>query len=196
MPAPRQVPLFREARTSRRGRPPVKGSGLPHTRRPAVDPRHPHHVTVRVRHGTWNLRSQRSFRRIGEAFARVNEREGFRVTHFSVQGNHIHLIAEANDRRTMSNGIRALLIRIAKRLNTMMGARGPRFADRFHERALTAPTAVRNAVRYVIHNHARHLAQVGKRAPVRDEFCSVAHPALIAEPKSWLLRVGWQRARP
>ncbi len=174
----------------------MKGSGLPHARRPAVDPRHPHHVTVRVRRGTWNLRSQRSFRLIGRAFACVNERERFRVTHFSVQGNHIHLLAEASDRRAMSNGIRALLIRIAKRINGMMGARGPRFADRYHERALTAPAQVRNALRYVVHNHARHLAQVGKVAPERDQFCSLEHPGLAAEPKSWLLRVACQRAGP
>jgi len=92
--------------------------------------------------------------------------------------------------------VRALLIRIAKRINRMMGVRGPRFADRYHERALTGPTQVRNALRYVIHNHARHLAQVGKVAAERDEFCSDAHPELTVKPKSWLLRVGWQRAGP
>ncbi len=192
-----QISLFREARKPRRGRPPVKGSGLPHTRRPAVDPRHPHHVTVRVRHGTWNLRSQRSFGRIAAALDAVRAREGFRITHFSVQGNHIHMLAEAADRRAMSNGLRALLIRVARGLNRMMGASGPRFADRYHERALTGPTQVHNALRYVVGNHAVHLARLGKEVPRDpDPFSSLARGDLASKPASWLLRTGWQRAGP
>jgi len=154
-------------------------------------------VTVRVRHGTWNLRSQRSFQRIARALHAVRAREGFRVTHFSVQGNHIHMLAEAADRRTMSNGLRALLIRVARQLNGMMGASGPRFVDRYHERALTGPTQVRNALRYVIGNHAVHLARLGKGVPRdADEFSSVVHGELASKPESWLLRIGWTRAGP
>ncbi len=188
------MPLFASVRKARRGRPPKKDSGLPHTRRPPVDPRHPHHVTVRVRHGTWNLRSQRSFGRISAALKAVRDREGFRITHFSVQGNHLHLRAEASDRRTMTNGLRALLIRVARRLNAMMGATGPRFVDRYHERVLTGPTQTRNTLRYVLGNHAVHLARLGK-APPRDadEYSSLVHADVAADAKSWLLRVGWQR---
>ncbi len=114
-----------------------------------------------------------------------------------MQGNHIHLIAEAADRRAMSNGLRALLIRIARQLNGMMGASGPRFADRYHERALTGPAQMRTAVRYVLQNHAMHLERIGKRAsPETDAFSSAVHAELASRPVSWLLRVGWQRAGP
>jgi len=150
----------------------------------------------------WNLRSQRCFRPIAEALRAVRkEREGFRVVHFSVQGNHLHLVTEADDRRAMTSGMRALLIRIAKQLNRVMDRRGRVYADRFHERVLTSPREVKNVVRYVLDNHARHLAQVGKRhlAAQVDAFSS-ANDALIdaqegppwAAPASWLLRVGWR----
>ncbi len=118
------------------------------------------------------------------------------MTHFSVQGNHIHLLAEAVDRKAMSNGLRALFIRIAKQLNAMMGVQGPRFVDRYHERRLTSPTQARNALRYVLQNHALHLEKMGKRAPEHDEFTSAAHPALATKPASWLLRVGAVRSPP
>ncbi len=188
----------RDPSAPKRGRPKKPGAGLPHLHRPPVSPHQPHHVTVRVRRGTWNLRSQRCFRLFAAAFGEVKKREGFRVTHFSVQGNHMHMLAEASDRRAMSNGVRALLIRIAKQLNTLMHTRGPRFADRFHERILTDARQVRNAVRYVIDNHARHLAQVGKLVVpgTIDRFCSLAHPRLVARPESCLLKTGWPRAGP
>ncbi len=194
---PQQIPLFREVRKPRLGRPPKKSAGLSHARRPAVDPRHPHHVTVRVRRDTWNLRSERAFGHIAKALTLVRGRREFRITHFSVQGNHVHFLAEANDRRAMSNGVRALLVSMARRLNRMMGVRGPRFADRFHERALTGPTQVRNALQYVLGNHASHLARLGKAAPRgADAFSSLVHRELSTEPRTWLLRVGWQRAGP
>jgi len=180
----------------RRGRPKKPGAGLPHTRRPAVDSRHPHHVTVRMRKGVWNLRSQRCFRPIATALRKVRMRGDFRVVHFSVQGNHLHLVTEANDRRSMTQGMRALLIRIAKRLNRVMGGRGRLFADRFHERVLRSPTEVRNVVRYVLQNQHKHYAN--RQPPPVDPFSSaneaLDHPTNgppWAQPDSWLLRVGW-----
>lgn len=205
---PVQAPLFSrrelaQPQRPKRGRPKKKGAGLPHTRKPPVDPRHPHHVTLRMRRGVWNLRSQRCFQPIADALRDVRkERTGFRVVHFSVQGNHVHLVTEANDRIAMTQGMRALSIRIAKQLNRVMGVRGRVYADRFHERVLTTPNEVRNVVRYVLGNHTRHLTQVGKAhlAAAIDAFSS-ANESLAqvptgppwSRPESWLLRVGWRR---
>jgi REP element-mobilizing transposase RayT len=182
---------------------------MPHQRRPPVSPARPHHVTVRVRRGTWNLRAQRCHGHVLEALRRVRkERLGFRITHFSVQGNHLHLIAEASDRRAMSNGLRALLISIARRINRVMHASGARFQDRYHESILATASAVRRCLRYVLENHARHMAKIGKRAPAIDRFSSapwfdgyragvVVPPATgdppVSSPRSVLLSVAWRR---
>ncbi|MBI2392944.1 MAG: hypothetical protein HYV09_25390 [Deltaproteobacteria bacterium] len=180
---------------ARRGRPKKVGAGLPHVRRPAVDARRPHHVTVRMRRGVWNLRSQRCFRPVAEALRAVRGREGFRVVHFSVQGNHLHLVTEAESRRSMTLGMRALLIRIARQLNRVMQRRGPVLADRFHERILSTPTEVRNVVRYVIGNHASHLARLGKVGIAHDPFSSAVVADVVSAASSWLLTRGWLRAR-
>jgi putative transposase len=169
---------------------------IPHTRRPRVSRHRPHHITVRTARGTWNLRTQRCYRSIAEALAEVRARQGFRVVHFSVQHNHVHLIVEANDRRTLSNAMRALLIRIARNLNALMGTSGRRFEDRYHEHVLKTPSETRNALLYVIGNRAVHLARWGKTARVHvDAFSSLANEHLIAPPASWLLREGWLGAR-
>lgn len=171
---------------------------MPHVTRPSVSPHRPHHVTLRAQRGTWNLRSQRCFAPVRRAFALARERAGFRVVHFSVQHNHVHLIAEAADRRAMSNGLRALVSRVARGLNRVMGARGRRFGDRYHEHALRTPTEARNALVYVIGNRAVHLARWGKEppAPELDVFSSAAHESLVRHARSWLLREGWLRAGP
>jgi REP element-mobilizing transposase RayT len=202
----KQLGLFIEPRRPRRGRPPKKGAGLSHRARPPVSPDRPHHVTVRMRRGTWNLRSQRCFDRIRKALVGVRSRGAFRVVHYSVQGNHVHLIVEGENRRAFSNGMRALLIRMAKQLNLEMGARGSRFEDRYHETVIGSPTQMRNTLKYVLENHAQHV-----RGAVVDPYSSgpwfagwseaIAMPRWLpcvspptSPPESWLLRAGWKRA--
>jgi putative transposase len=169
---------------------------IPHTKRPSVSRHKPHHVTVRVTRGTWNLRSQRCFRPVAAALKAVVQR-GIRVVHFSVQHNHIHLIVEADNRPSMSRGMRFLLSRIARGLNDVMKATGARFDDRYHEHILRTPTEALNALRYVIGNRAVHLARWGKTIrTVDDEFCSLSRPTLTAPASAWLLTEGWTRAGP
>ncbi len=161
-----------------------------------------------MRRGTWNLRSQRCYRPLLSAFRAVRSRLGFRVTHFSVQGNHVHMLIEAHDRRSLSNGLRALLIRFARALNGVMNARGPRFSDRYHESILATASAVRRCLRYVLENHARHMAKIGKVGPRLDPFSSapwfdgyrtaISLPRAtgdppVSSPRSWLLVGAWRR---
>jgi REP element-mobilizing transposase RayT len=80
----------------------------------------------------------------------------FRVTHFSIQGDHLHLVVEAGSKRSLSRGMQGLKIRMAKRLNRALGRpTGTIFGDRYHARALTTPTSVRVAIRYVLKNESQ-----------------------------------------
>jgi REP element-mobilizing transposase RayT len=169
--------------------------GISHRRALAIDLRTPAHATLRVRPHVWNLRSRRSFSIISAALRGVLERADFRVVHFSVQGNHLHLIVEADDARSLAGGMRAIGGRIAIGLNLMMGRKGPVFADRYHAHALRTPSEVRNALAYVRGNFASHAARRGERidAALADPFSSAAQvcadglPPPVSEPRTWLL---------
>src|SRR3990172_7855125 len=86
------------------GRPRTGSAGVLHAARPALARRHPVHVTLRVLPHVWSLRSRRSFRVVEAALRGVLPRTGFGIVHFSVQGNHVHLIAEAADAPSLSRG--------------------------------------------------------------------------------------------
>jgi REP element-mobilizing transposase RayT len=77
---------------------------------------------MRVLPHVWNLRSRRAFRAIGRAFACSKDRDGFRLVHFSVQGNHLHLIAEARDAQRLARGMQGLATRAAANLAVARGA--------------------------------------------------------------------------
>jgi len=204
------------------GRPKLPGSGVPHRTRPELYRHHPVHVTLRVARGVYNLRSRRSLRCIRWAFARAQLRQDrpFRFTHYSVQGNHLHLICEAENKAALRTAITGLCVRIARALNQMMDREGQRqskdrriFPGRYHARALKTPLQVRRALLYVLNNFRRHQAQVGKRLPPAfiDPFSSAAvfdgwrtrprperdpcprYPVGVDPPTRYLLTHAWRR---
>jgi REP element-mobilizing transposase RayT len=166
-----------------------------HKARPRFAGPTPVHVALRVREHVWNLRSGRSYRRIRRAFEKAKGRLGVRLVHFSVQGNHLHLIVEADSNEALSRGLQGLCIRIAKALNAMMKRPGRVFADHYWSRLLPTPTELVKAIQYVLGNHQHHFGAKGT-----DRFSSAAlapsdRDAVLAAPAGWLLRWGWRRAR-
>jgi hypothetical protein len=171
---------------------------VPHRRRPTLSARNPVHVTWRVLPHVWNLRSRRCFSRIAQCFSRGRDRFGFRLVHFSVQGNHLHLVVEANDERALARGMQGLGVRVAKALNHLMVRKGAVFADHYHSRILRSPTEVANALAYVLTNFLHHFPGEAARyaEDVRDRFSSAwreqgKDPPVVAG-RSWLLTVGWR----
>jgi hypothetical protein len=147
-------------------------------------------------------------REIERSFAAGCERPGFRLVHYSLQGNHAHLIVEADDRVALGRGMMAIATRIARAVNTIVRGTGRIFAERYHVRMLSTPREVHRALRYVLLN-ARHHAATACAAvawAVRFDPASSARwfdgwtraePAndrpTVARVKTWLLTVGWRR---
>ncbi|WP_373046378.1 transposase [Vulgatibacter sp.] len=183
-----------------------------HRRRPVLGEDHPVLVTWRVLDHVWSMQSKRSFRVLLRAFRPAVARFGARITHFSVQGNHLHLIVEANGTQALSSAMQGLGVRIARGLNRLMGRAGKVFADRFHAHALGSPTEARNAIDYVLGNTRIHAERQGRTVARYVDRFAVSHEQLgdetawwrtfddgsppVTAPASWLLEKGWRRARP
>jgi REP element-mobilizing transposase RayT len=133
--------------------------------RPEITGETPVHVAVRVRKGTWKLRTKRCLRIIREAMIAANAKIRFRITHYSVQGNHLHMMVEADDKYALSRAMRSLSIRIAKRLNALMKERGVRIPTRYHMSVTKTAQDVRLALRYILNNYRRHAADWGEECP-------------------------------
>jgi REP element-mobilizing transposase RayT len=129
-------------------------------------------VTLRARLAP--LRSQHVFPTVRLALLRAGRRypHSFWLLHFSVQHDHVHLIVEATDKRSLSSGVRSIAIRVARYVNELLSRRGRLWADRFHSRALKTPREVRNALVYVLANFRKHERRV-KRSGI-DPFSSGA----------------------
>ena len=165
-----------------------------HKERPRFDKPAPAHVTLRVLDHVPSLRASRRFAVIRRCFAAAKGLHGLRLVEFTVMGNHLHLIVEADSNGSLSRGMQGLCIRLAKAMNKALRRRGGGiFADHYHSHLLLSPSEVRNALRYVSENAEHHFGQRGL------DWFSSQNPELrelLVAPGTWLLSVGWKRARP
>ncbi|MAE94893.1 MAG: hypothetical protein CL910_09555, partial [Deltaproteobacteria bacterium] len=79
-----------------------------HLSRAVLASRHPCHVTLKVRPGVPSLRSVRLVREVERSFSTACERGDFRLVHYSLQANHVHLIVEARDADSLGRGMKSL----------------------------------------------------------------------------------------
>jgi len=134
---------------------------------------------------------------------------GFRVAHYAIQREHLHLIVEAHNRKALSAGLKGLAGRMAKRINKLLGLTGPLFADRYFERVLKTPKQVASCLRFVLLNERRHAFQRGDRREAGwIDPCSSGRyldgwrgrrfkppdgDPTVVSPRTWLLAKGWRR---
>lgn len=177
--------------------------GVSHRGRAPLAARFPVEVTMRVKQGLPSLRGLREHAALRAAIIAGCERGGFRLVHYSVQSNHLHLIVEGSCRNALSRGLQGLAIRMARALNRLWRRLGSVFADRYHDRILRSPREVWNALRYVLNNARKHGAWSShtRLDPLsssawfdgwreRPPECAASSPIALA--RTWLLRVGWR----
>lgn len=190
----------------RSGRPKVTRSRVAHRTREAFDHRHVLHVTMKLEEGLGSLRQGPEFQRVWESLIAGCQRDGFRIVHASVQGDHLHLLCEGDGTEPFGRWMNGLATRIARGLNRLWQRRGRVFRERYHSRVLRSPRAVRNALAYVFGNAEHH----GRRLRIGHvDSCSSApwfhgwrnspinqRPPLetpLARARTWMLRSGWLR---
>jgi len=196
---------------------PRKGAGRQPTRR-SCDPKRrrerfsrwtPVHLTLRVRDGIPGLRHERLLAELRKSFAAACERPDFRLVHYSVQHDHLHLIAEALDQEALGRGMKSIGARIARAIQRVFALTGRILSGAYHAHVLRSPSEVRRALAYVLLNVRKHYTQLHGHPPrvrldrasssrwfpgfTRPLASSLKGPREVAEPRTWVLRQGWQR---
>jgi REP element-mobilizing transposase RayT len=222
-----QQQLFRRGgkRTGAGRKPKGARAGSPHGKRPTIKPCHPVHVVMRVVSAVGNMRRRALYKAVREATITAALRERFRIVHVSIQRNHIHMLAEAENKIALARGMQGFQISAARNINTVLGPnrykrrRGPVFADRYHVEVIKSPSQARNTISYVLSNWRKHkedregLASTWLVDPfstgilfpdweeLQDQpwmwpIRETYDPLVVRRPQSWLLREGWKVRGP
>ena len=190
-----------------------------HRPREQIVARVPVHVTVRLRRGIPSLRQPRFVRRFRTSLSEACVRHGFRVVHYSIQRDHVHLLIEANNNRSIACGMKSVGARIGKLANRLFQRTGKVLDGRYHLRPLRTPLEVHRALRYVLLNHRHHAAQrhgrnrlieraapdpassgrwfdgwrIAPAGPTRATSPNSHDIREVAPARTWLLQAGWRR---
>ena len=182
------------------------------------------HITVKARKGLPSFRSQRIHNMMLEVLRNqiyvLRKYAGaFKVAHFSIQTNHIHIMIEADDTKTLRSGVSGLVIAFARQLAKLLGRKKCKvWAERFHSRELHAPRDVRNVLSYIFQSFKHHETTHGSGMRSRPHRYSSARwfdgwyqqvlipipidesaymrgpppwvPTTAGEPRTWLLGTG------
>ncbi len=183
-----QQELFRRGgKRKGAGRKPAYGrAGASHEARPIVDAKYPLHVVLRVVPEIGSLRRRRMYKAVRDASVVAAIRGRIRIIQISIQGSHVHLIVEAENKERLARGMQGLQISLARNINTALGANGIRrrrgrvFADRYYLVVLRSPTQVRNALGYVLLNWRKHHEDQSWQRPAD---CVIGRGA----PATWLI---------
>src|SRR6266436_2424143 len=155
------------------GRKPGPHPGLPHASREMFRQPLPAHVTLRLRPDLPSLRTVRVVREIERSFAVGCVRPGFRLVHYSLQGNHAHLIVEARDRHALGCGMMAISSRLARAVNR----------HRVVGRAGRVSLDPASSARWFD----------GWKWRPRDDSPAPLARSSVARARTWLLKLGWRR---
>lgn len=203
----------------RAGRRPLGGArmGPAHRRRPSFAGWAPVHVTMRMRYDVRaSLRRGKLYARARTALRAARERLGCRIIHFSILGNHVHLIVEAQGDAALRAGMKGFAVRMARSVNRSRGRSGQVFPFRYDARRLTRPLQTRNVLLYVIQNYKKHAAERAdpiardrrwvdalSSAPYFDGWRTECHAwipppeptsvAPVVPARHWLLTTGWRK---
>ena len=129
------------------GRTRVKSKGVAHSSREKVIQRTPVHVNFKY----WiHLRNKDTLRLLKRSIQNAR-RHGLNVLQYSFQGNHIHLIIEADTNDILTRGMRSLTITFAKGID-----RGRIQVERYHLHVLRTAREVKHALHYVLFNQQKH----------------------------------------
>jgi putative transposase len=222
----RPAQLALDLRASTRGgrrpgagrKPRIPGRPIVHPRRPELTRHQPVHVSLRVGREVGRLRRRAGYAAVRGALMVCVGRPDFRIVEASIQGNHLHLVIEADDKDALARGVRAFMISVARRLNRAVGRTGPVF-ERYHLTVVRTPRQARHALAYVVNNwrrHGEHLAGFRRRTMRVDPYSSGPRfagwrdrldpvslglppgydPLPVQAARSWLLTTGWRRHHP
>ncbi len=190
-----------------------------HKRRTAFKASEPVHVVIRATPEVGNLRRRDIYHACRRALVTTFKQDTCRIVHISIQGTHIHLLVEAENRMALARGMQGFQISAAKHINAAIsnkrGARrhGSVFPDRYHVEIITSRRRARHALAYVLNNwrkHKEHRTRLLENHRV-DPFSSGPsfegwrdlgealdvlpdsyQPLPVWCPKTWLLAEGWK----
>ena len=137
------------------GRPAKVDRGIRHISREKINRPSALHLTIKVRENKADIKNKRILKALHYAIRRARL-QGLRVVHYTLEYNHVHLLVEANDNKSVQKGMQALGISFSKAINKIKQVKGSVYKHRHHFRKLNSRREYKNVIQYIFRNGIKH----------------------------------------
>ncbi|MEM7515878.1 MAG: hypothetical protein AAF368_03000 [Planctomycetota bacterium] len=186
------------------GRRKSAASGISHIARVPVSPKVPLLIRQRFRSGLPTLRKATAHEVLVDMLCEHRkelEVFGVRVLHYGVRKDQVLYVVEGDDRDVLSRGLQGIGVSLSRRLNRLFRRKGAIYSDRYEERNLENPEALRAAyVQLFCHGRSKGTEpDVYSSGDYFDGWADyepyeIDEEAPISLPKSALAKRGWHKA--
>jgi hypothetical protein len=177
--------------------------GVSHMQRPQLDDWAPVHVRMKIDPSVGSLRRKLLLEVILDALREGREKDGFRVCHFRVMPDRLHLLVEAASTERLARGMQGLSIRIARGVNRTLEREGRFYQDRYDAKVLRGGKEVHATLVALLVDDAAGGEGFSsaawfedaewKRSPAEEKLAK-KHESPIAPAKTRLLAGGWRKS--
>jgi putative transposase len=161
------------------------------------------HITLRISPEVGWMRREAMYRAARAASVVAAERGRIRVVHASIQGTHLHLLVEADDKKALARGMQGFQISVARNVNSVLAnehgrRRGRVFTDRYHLVVIESPRQARHVLSYILGNWRRHREDRhgAARGWLIDRYSSACSfdgwQELAGQPPNWALPADYE----
>lgn len=135
------------------GRKAIHDKGIRHIERELITFTRALHLTVKLNKADIQNKSILKALRYAICRARI---QGLKIIHYSLEHNHIHLYAEADNNEVLAKGMKAFGVCLVKRINKFFKTVGTVYKHRYHLRILKSASDVKNVINYILKNGIKH----------------------------------------
>ena len=135
------------------GRPAIHDKGIRHRKREEIKRARPLHLTIKLNRA--QMQNKMILKHLKHSIKR-GRLKGLRIIHFSLQNDHVHLYAESESNLILTQGMKALGVSFAKRINKHFKTKGQVYKTRFHLRVLRSASEAKNVINYILKNGVKH----------------------------------------
>lgn len=160
------------------GRPAKNDAGIRHTKRPDLTRPSSLHLTVKIEKSKANLKNKNVLAILKKAIFNAR-RQGLKVIHYSLEYDHIHLIIEADNNRTLGKGMQAFGVTLAKAINRMRKVKGQVYKHRYHFRQITSSRQLKNVMTYIFNNGVKHKTSATALSPFNSIWAEKKYSLFI-----------------
>lgn len=137
------------------GRTAIHDKGIRHTERELITKLTSLHLTIKIERAKAGLKNKSVLSLLHKAIKKARL-AGLAIIHYTLEYDHVHLLAEVRDNQTLGKGMQSFGITFSKGINKLQAAKGKVFKTRYHLRKLKSSKEIKNVVGYILGNDVKH----------------------------------------